>query len=398
MGTRSVAWLVWIMGSLFYAYQFMLRVMPNIMLDDIMGQFHIDAAVFGQYAGVYYIGYCLMHLPIGIMLDRYGPKNVMPCCILATVLGLTPILYAENWIYPIMGRALIGMGSSAAILGTFKIIRMNFNEKHFSRMLSLTVAIGLLGAIYGGGPVGTLCTRLGYQTVVYLFAALGVGMAALTYFLIPAVKPDGQDSVLANIRTVLTNRKVVALCLFAGFMVGPMEGFADVWASDFLKRVYGLDTKIADYLPSMIFVGMCGGAPILSFIAEKTGYYFGTIIGSGLVMCVTFLALLMGALTLNSLTFGFLSVGLCCAYQILVIYKASTYVPEQLAGLTTAIANMIIMSFGYGFHSVIGFIVNAYGGVQVSQSLVYGISVIPITLGIGVIGFFMLALQEKKNI
>jgi MFS family permease len=67
------------MGSIFYAYQFILRVMPNIMLDDIMQQFHIDAAVFGQYSGVYYIGYCLMHLPIGIMMDRYGTKNVMPC-------------------------------------------------------------------------------------------------------------------------------------------------------------------------------------------------------------------------------------------------------------------------------------------------------------------------------
>ena len=394
---RTVAWFVWMMGSIFYAYQFILRVMPNIMLDDIMQQFHIDAAVFGQYAGVYYIGYCLMHLPIGIMLDRYGPKNVMPCCILLTVLGLTPILYAENWIYPILGRAVIGMGSSAAILGTFKIIRMNFNEKHFSRMLSLTVTIGLLGAIYGGGPVGSLCASLGYRAVVYIFAALGLGLAALTYFLVPAVIPDRQESVLANIRSVLTNGKVVALCLFAGFMVGPMEGFADVWASDFLKQVYGFETKVADYLPSMIFVGMCVGAPVLSFIAEKMGHYLGTIIGAGLVMFMTFVALLMGVLTVSSITLGFLCVGVCCAYQILAIYKASTYVPERLAGLTTAVANMIIMSFGYGFHSVIGLVVNAYGGVHVFQSFVYGISVIPITLGIGVLGFFVLAMQEKNK-
>ena len=49
--------------------------MPNIMLDDIMQQFQIDAATFGQFSGVYYIGYSLMHLPIGIMLDRFGPEK-----------------------------------------------------------------------------------------------------------------------------------------------------------------------------------------------------------------------------------------------------------------------------------------------------------------------------------
>ncbi len=394
---RAVAWFVWMMGSIFYAYQFILRVMPNIMLDDIMQQFHIDAAVFGQYAGVYYIGYCLMHLPIGIMLDRYGPKNVMPCCILLTVLGLTPILYAENWVYPILGRAVIGMGSSAAILGVFKIVRMNFSEKYFARMLSWSVTIGLLGAIYGGGPVGTMCANLGYQAVVQIFVVLGLALAALTYFLVPAVAPEREGSVLANIKSVLTNRKVVALCLFAGFMVGPMEGFADVWASDFLKQVYGFDATVADYLPSMIFVGMCVGAPVLSFIAEKVGHYLGVIIGAGLVMFATFVALLMGALTVSSITLGFLCVGVCCAYQILAIYKASTYVPERLAGLTTAVANMIIMSFGYGFHSVIGLVVNAYGGVHEAQSFTYGISVVPITLGIGVLGFFILSLQETNT-
>src|SRR5215213_258326 len=122
--SRIIAWAVWMIASVFYAYQYILRVMPSIMLDDIMQQFHIGAAVFGQFSGVYYIGYSLMHLPIGIMLDRYGPRKIMTGCILLTVIGLLPIIYAQSWMYPILGRALIGIGSSAAILGTFKIIRM----------------------------------------------------------------------------------------------------------------------------------------------------------------------------------------------------------------------------------------------------------------------------------
>ncbi len=67
--SRMIAWMIWVIASIFYAYQYILRVMPSILLNDILQQFHIDAATFGQFSGVYYIGYSLMHLPIGIMLD-----------------------------------------------------------------------------------------------------------------------------------------------------------------------------------------------------------------------------------------------------------------------------------------------------------------------------------------
>ena len=67
---RIVAWSIWMAASLFYAYQYILRVMPNIMMNDITQQFNIDATAFGQFSGIYYLGYSLMHLPIGIMLDR----------------------------------------------------------------------------------------------------------------------------------------------------------------------------------------------------------------------------------------------------------------------------------------------------------------------------------------
>jgi len=383
-------------ASIFYAYQYILRVMPNVMLDDIMQQFHMDAALFGQYAGVYYIGYVLMHLPIGIMLDRYGPRKVMSGCILLTVVGMLPIIMSDNWVFPIIGRVLIGIGSSAAILGVFKIIRMTFAEERFTRMLSISVTIGLIGAIYGGGPVDNMCTSLGYQAVIKIFSVVGIVLAAVTYMLVPEIESTSQKSVVADVKTVFTNSRVIFTCLCAGLMVGPLEGFADVWGKSFLKLVYGMEESGASYLTSMIFTGMCFGAPVLGLIAEKTGRYLGSIIGAGILMFATFAALVAGFMTEASIFVSFVIVGVCCAYQILAIYKASTYVPEHVAGLTTAVANMIIMSFGYALHTSIGFVINAFGGAHDAQAFVYGVTIIPITLAAGIIGFGVIAYKDAQ--
>ena len=114
-------------------------------------------------------------------------------------------------------------------------------------------------------------------------------------------------------------------------------------------------------------------------------------------MLVVFTSLVAGVLSVTSITIGFILVGICCAYQILAIYKASTYVPDNLTGLTTAVANMIIMSFGYAFHTIIGFVIHAAGGTQVARAFVYGVGVIPLALAAGVAGFLFLAYREQAK-
>jgi len=178
-------------------------------------------------------------------------------------------------------------------------------------------------------------------------------------------------------------------------MVGPLEGFADVWGSAFLKQVYGCDQTLAASIPSMIFIGTCFGSPVLSFIAEKAGSHLATIAASGAIMALSFFSLLFWQLSPGMLSISFLVAGVCSAYQVLAIYKASTLVRDQVAGLTTAIANMIIMIFGYAFHTVIGAVVNFAGGAENSEALSLGIAVIPAALCIGTAGFMALLFLER---
>lgn len=393
--SRSVAWLMWLVASIFYAYQYIIRVMPSIMMPEIMDKFQMDTILFGQFSGIYYIGYSLMHLPVGIALDHYGPRKVMPLCILLTIIGTMPIILTDSSIYPIIGRVFVGIGSSAAILGVFKIVRLGFEEAKFTRMLSMAVSIGLIGAIYGGGPVNYMNDKYGYVAVVTIFAVIGVGLSIVTYWIVPDIKEAKKStSPISDIIEVITNPRVILVCLLAGMMVGPVEGFADVWGKQYLKQSYGFDSAIAGSLPSMIFVGMCFGAPVLSFVAEKTSY-FGTIIASGVIMAVVFFLLLFYNIGIEAITGMFVITGICCAYQIIAIYKASTYVREGVVGLTTALANMIIMVFGYFFHSSIGWVINVFS-TQPDGGFTYGIAIIPAALVLGVVGFTGLVLWERR--
>lgn len=399
-------WSMWLLASFFYAYQYVLRVLPNIMMLDILEKFHIDAAIFGQYSGLYYIGYAGMHIPVGIMLDRYGPKRILPVCMILTVMGLLPLLFAEHWIYPALGRLMIGMGSSAAILGVFKIIRMSFPEERFTLFLGFSVTIGLIGAIYGGQPVNALMQLFGWERVLQAIILLGVVMAVATYYIVPAQPvTNTQESWWTSVKAVLSNPQIMMVCFLAGLMVGPLEGFADVWGKEYLKSVYQLSDKVAASLPSLIFLGMCFGSPVLSWVTAKTKAYFGFIILSGVVMGLAFIFLLTGDVPTAWLAALFVIVGVFCAYQILAIYLASTYVGENLVGLTTACANMIIMTFGYVFHSAIGKIMSAHWDGRAIEGVPYydasaytqGLMVIPAGLLLASIGYIWLGLANKKR-
>ncbi len=71
---------VWLLVSLFYAYQYVLRVMPNIIAPALITKFNISVADLGQFNGLYYVGFTLVHIPVGLCFDRFGPKIVLPAC------------------------------------------------------------------------------------------------------------------------------------------------------------------------------------------------------------------------------------------------------------------------------------------------------------------------------
>ena len=146
-------WIMWFFTSLFFAFQFIIRVFPGLCVPELMNKFQINATEFGLLSSMYYYGYAGMQIPMALLLDRFGPRLIVSLCCFICSASIFLFYWAENWYLVLFARFLIGAVSAAGFLGTFKVISLWFPFSTYTRMFGLTNTVGLLGAVYGGRPV-----------------------------------------------------------------------------------------------------------------------------------------------------------------------------------------------------------------------------------------------------
>ena len=171
MSASYKGWIIWFCASLFYGYQYILRVIPSVLKNELINHFSFDTFLFGQFAGIYYLGYTFAHIPLGILLDRYGPKYILPFSIFLSLLGMLPVVFGHNWLLGIVGRFILGIGSSCAFIGLVKVVQLFFDKENFNSVLSYGSIFGLVGAVFAGAPIVYLMD-LSFRNVMEVFYGL----------------------------------------------------------------------------------------------------------------------------------------------------------------------------------------------------------------------------------
>lgn len=246
-----------------------------------------------------------------------------------------------------------------------------------------------------------LLDKFGWDYVIYTFSAFGCLLALLLFFVTPSNDAQGSisDNILQDLKTVLFNKHIILISFFGGLMVGPLEGFADGWAKAFLCEMYQMTGDLASSLSSLMFIGIGAGAFFLAYLLEKCpNRHCEVIIACSFAMIASFFLLFTRAGGLYVVLPALLVIGFASGYQVITIYKAISYVNNNLVGLATAVSNMIVMVFGYFFHVGIAKIVDLYwDGMIIQGNPVYGagllvkaISIIPICLLLAAFGFVWL--------
>ncbi len=402
---------IWVFTVVFFAYQFILRLSPGVFIDEIMLKENAGAATFGLIASAYYIGYAGMQIPVGICLNKFGIKRVVAVSALVCSLGNLPLLIDDHWVFDLIGRFFIGIGSTAGVLGAVHAVRLYFPSKHMSKMIGATVALGLLGAIYGKSINRFLLEEFGFEESIIYLAIPGAIISLLILFFfkedIKNLNNINQSSTTwSGLKEIVKDGKIIWLSIAGGLMVGPLESFADVFGEPYLVAVYGFSSRDAGYLTaSAIYFGFCVGAPLLAAIADKFKCHYTINIVCGFVMAIVFHLMLekmiQGYLLIFVSTF---IIGVMSSYQVILMSTVAGMVPVNLGGLAIAVVNMFNMAAGMLFNAFIGGLLDYYwtgemvDGKRLYSEVAYGdaLYILPVTLMFGAIVFFILR-PEKTS-
>jgi len=402
---------MWIFPLLFFAYQFILRLWPGLMMHPIMEQFSIDATHFGLLAAFYYYGYAGMQIPVAVLLDRFGARTIVFS--FAVICGLATLIFTRtnNFHLAVLSRFLIGAGSAVGFLGVSKTLSEWFPKERYARMIGFSFTFGLMGAIYGGKPVSLLITKYSWQNVALTLAVVSILIGCGAYAVLRSPKnistiSETPQFKIANFKTLLSSPVIWLLAISNLLMVGSLEGFADVWGVPYLSTAYGLDSSSAAGIISCIFFGMLIGGPLLAFLSQKIGNYV-VITGCGLGMTLAF-AFLMHHHTYNGLLLSsvFFCIGIMCCYQVIVFTAGSELVSQQYLGVTVAFLNCINMLGGSFFHTCIGKIMDLFwSGAFNNEGLKqynlnayhHALSIIPACALIGAAIIFGVGMHVKKQ-
>mgnify|MGYP006079719819 CR=1 FL=1 len=398
---------LWILAVLFFAYQFVLRLSPGVLIDELMIKYQISASTFGILTSVYYAGYAGMQIPMGMLIDRFGVRNIVIISSLVCVLGNLCLITSEKWELAIIGRVIVGIGSSAGVLAAISAARISFSPKHLSRAIGFTVMLGLLGAIYGKSINRFFIKSFGLEESIFYLAIPGLLIAIAMIILVKKEERKVDElsgySIKSSIREV-TKVKVILLSIAGALLVGPLGAFADVFGEPYLVAVYHLTPSSAGYLTtSAIYIGVCVGAPLLAVVADRFKCHYLINIVCGCVMSLVFYLVLNKMVPSYTLMFiSMFIIGVMSAYQVIVISLVSGTVAVSVTAMAIAFVNMFNMIAITLYNLGIGRLLDHYWtGEIVHNKRVYSeiayadaLYILPITLMFGVIMFFILKPQK----
>lgn len=361
-------WLVVMCGALFYMYQFLLRVSPNIMNDELMLNFSIDAVALGGIIGLYYWSYSAMQIPLGITMDRLGPRFFM--CGAAVICAISAFLFGHTQDPYVAGAArfLMGAGSACGLIGTIKLGTIWLERKHVAKVTGITMLFGTIGASLGGAPLKILLLEVGFPHTMEMLSLLGLIIAALIYFIVsnhPGLDHrDDLRDLYANkhpfhdISKIIKTPQAWIIALYGMIMYIPITTMGTAWGVSFVEHAGQTSETVAASVISSMFLGAALGSPFFAFASDfvrkrKLPMLIGTIITS----CV-WLVVFICEIPLMWLYVFFFIGGFAYTAKCLTFASICEVMPLNMSGVSLAFVNMIVMTTGIIFHPLIGYLIN----------------------------------------
>ena len=398
--------LVCTIGALFYCYEFILRIIPGALQSELSAAFgHISASAFGQLSAFYYFAYSPMQLPVGMLMDRYGPRRLLSFACLCCTLGSFMFSYSSSMLIAGSGRFLVGFGSSFAFVGVLSLALYWLPRRYFSLVAGLITTLGMLGLVYGEVKITELAVTMGLPYVLSMMVVLGLILTLLIFLMVRdgpgccQVKSQPLPDFFKNVVKVLVSPQVwligfVGACLYTSLSV-----FGELWGKTYLEQAHHLTKVQAATTISFMFLGWAVGAPIAGYLSDKTARRVLPLVVGAIAsfICICIILYCPG-LSYGTLGFLLFLYGVFSGTELIVFIMAKENSGAQLSGTVFAATNMIVTLGGVIFQPLVGKLLDTFGdsgminGEHIYTVVDYqlALSILPISLLLVTIAAFFL--------
>lgn len=366
-----------VLASAYFCHEFVQRVATSVVVGDLMAAFSLGGTVLGTLSAIYFYAYAGMQIPVGVLIDRYGPRRLM--CGAAALSALGALVFATAPMVEVayVGRAMIGLGASFAWIGILTVATLWLPASRFSVLTGIAQAGGMAGAMLGQAPLAALVGEWGWRAALGTLAIVGATIAVGLYATIPDRPPQAAEStrppLAAGLRVAAKNGQTWLHAIYGMAMTGTMLSFAGLWAVPWFETVHGHSRTAAAGLASAMFLGWAVGAPFIGLLADRIRQRKPIMVVGGAAMTASLLLLLYlpalpWALAAMLLFFN----GVCASSMILSYGAARASNPPEASGAVYGIVNTGVVGSGALFQPLIGALLDAnWHGAIIDGARVY---------------------------
>jgi MFS family permease len=340
-----------------YYIAYLFRTISAVMAAPLATELGLGADDLGLLTSVYFVTFAAAQIPIGILLDRYGPRRVQSVLLLVAAVGSTLFAVSDHFLMLLLGRALIGLGVASAMTAGLKALVLWFPGDRVPLLNGLMVMLGALGAVTATLPADLLLDWIGWRELFGLLAALTAASAVMIYLIVPEASPVASGAVPVGLRKVYADPRFWRLAPLSASCIGTAWALQGLWAAHWLKDVEGLDRAGVVFHLFAMAVALSLGAILLGVAAGRLRRRgVGPEVLLGLVAAVfiaTQFALILHLPLPSYLQWAVVAaVG---AATVLSFAILAEYFPKQLAGRANGALNL--------FHIAAAFVVQYMTGV-----------------------------------
>src|SRR3954468_2265239 len=349
-----------------YFLSFFFRNVTAVISKDLAGEFSLTPADLGFLTSMYLLAFAAFQLPLGVLLDRYGPRRVVAALMCFAAAGALVFGLSQDLATLSLGRALIGLGVSAGLMGAIKAFSLWFPLSRLATLNGWYLAIGGLGSLCATAPAELVVEWLGWRGLFFILSGLSLLVSVLVFFAVPEKTLPGAGQTvraqIAGFRRVFASITFWRIALPAMMGQGIYISLMGLWLGSWLSDVAREDPHGVARVLLFAAIGYIGGSLFFGMVSDRLAQ-FGvsrmTVFKAGLCVALAMLALIAtghhAALGIVLPLYAFSGISAALAYALLT----PLYPPEMTGRLSTAV-NLLMFTVSFVLQWGIGVVLRLY--------------------------------------